>query len=139
MESVDLALDRLSSGCVTLLGLPDDANSSYLRGSSEAPVVIRKALSCESSNLSTEGGDIHHPLIISIDLDVLDPAYAPGVSHHEPGGLSTRDVLRLFHAVPVRPVGADLVELNPSRDGSGISSLVAAKLVKELVPAMLHG
>ena len=82
---------------------------------------------------------ILHPLYISVDMDVLDPAFAPGVSHHEPGGLSTRDVLRLIHNLPVRPVGADLVELNPSRDGSGMSAMVAAKIVKELAAAMLHG
>lgn len=81
---------------------------------------------------------LRHPLCLSVDMDVLDPAYAPGVSHHEPGGLSTRDVLRLIHDLPVRPIGADLVELNPSRDGSGMSAMVAPKIVKELVAAMLH-
>jgi agmatinase len=277
MGNVESSLDKLSPGCVALLGLPDDENSSYLRGSAEAPEAIRQALHCDSSNLSTEdggdlgsetrfvdlgdvqhsegtsyrssietaikavlarganvlslGGDhavsypvlrayathfgpldvIHldahpdlydeldgnkyshacpftraleegcirrlvqigirtmnsaqraqekkfgvevidadswtgtlpggilHPLYISVDMDVLDPAFAPGVSHHEPGGLSTREVLRLIHNLPVQPVGADLVELNPSRDTSGMSSMVAAKLVKELAAAMLHG
>ena len=277
MVTVALPLDLLSPGFLALLGLPNDENSSYLRGSAKAPEAIRQALHCESSNLSTEdGGDLgsevrfvdlgdlqqldgipyrysieetitaallrgasvlslggdhaisypalrayaHHfgpldvvhldahpdlydeldgnryshacpfaraledgcihrliqvgirtmntpqrvqaakygvevidadswtgvlpegilyPLYISVDMDVLDPAFAPGVSHHEPGGLSTRDVVRLIHNLPVRPVGADLVELNPSRDGSGMSAMVAAKIVKELAAAMLHG
>jgi agmatinase len=276
MGSADLPLNMLFHGCIALLGLPDDANSSYMRGAAEAPTAIRKALHCDSANLSTEdggdlgtdgrfvdlgdlkhhedtpyririeeaitaalargasvlslGGDhavsyptlsayarhfgpldvvhldahpdlydelggnryshacpfaraleegcirrliqvgirtmnapqkvqaekygvevinaeswtgtlptgILHPLYVSIDMDVLDPAYAPGVSHHEPGGLSTRDVLGLIHKLPVRPVGADLVELNPSRDGSGMSAMVAAKIAKELAAAMLH-
>jgi len=72
------------------------------------------------------------PLYISIDLDGLDPAYAPGVSHHEPGGLSTRDVLSVLHRVNGRIVGADVVELNPSRDINDMTATVAAKLVKEL-------
>ena len=73
------------------------------------------------------------PLYISIDLDVLDPAFAPGVSHHEPGGLSTRELLSVLDRIRGPIVGADLVEYNPGRDRDGITATVAAKLVKELV------
>ena len=72
------------------------------------------------------------PLYISIDLDALDPAFAPGVSHHEPGGLSVRDILAVLHRVPGPIVGADVVEYNPTRDINGMTATVAAKLVKEL-------
>lgn len=72
------------------------------------------------------------PLYISIDLDGLDPAYAPGVSHHEPGGLSVREVLDVLARVAGPIVGADVVELNPDRDVNGVTAVVAAKLVKEL-------
>lgn len=72
------------------------------------------------------------PLYISVDLDGLDPAYAPGVSHHEPGGLSTRQVLDVLARVPGPLVGADVVELNPDRDLHGMTAMVAAKFVKEL-------
>lgn len=72
------------------------------------------------------------PLYISIDLDALDPAFAPGVSHHEPGGLSTRDILSVLARIPVPIVGADVVEYNPMRDINGMTAVVAAKLVKEL-------
>jgi agmatinase len=72
------------------------------------------------------------PLYVSIDLDGLDPAYAPGVSHHEPGGLSVRQVLDVLHAQRARLVGADVVELNPRRDLNDMTATVAAKLVKEL-------
>ena len=77
------------------------------------------------------------PLYISIDLDALDPAFAPGVSHHEPGGLSTRDLLAVLNRVRGPIVGADIVELNPSRDPTGITATLAAKLVKELA-ALAH-
>lgn len=79
------------------------------------------------------------PLYISIDLDALDPAFAPGVSHHEPGGLSVRDVLSVLHRVPGPIVGADVVEYNPSRDVNGMTAVVAAKLVKELAALALGG
>jgi len=72
------------------------------------------------------------PLYVSIDLDALDPAYAPGVSHHEPGGLSVRDVLSVLHRIDKAIIGADVVEYNPSRDVNGMTAVVAAKLVKEL-------
>jgi agmatinase len=77
------------------------------------------------------------PVYVSLDLDVLDPAFAPGVSHPEPGGLSTRDVIGLLQNLPGPVVGADLVELNPTRDPTGISARVAAKLAKELLARLL--
>lgn len=72
------------------------------------------------------------PLYVSIDLDALDPAFAPGVSHHEPGGLSVRELLSVLHRIDRPIVGADIVEYNPARDLNGITAVVAAKLVKEL-------
>src|SRR5437870_7922947 len=72
------------------------------------------------------------PLYISIDLDGFDPAFAPGVAHHEPGGPSVREFLQVLKRVPGGIVGADIVELNPARDLNGITATLAAKLVKEL-------
>ena len=72
------------------------------------------------------------PLYISIDLDGFDPAYAPGVSHHEPGGLSVRDVLAVLDRVAGPIVGADVVEYNPKRDVNGVTAILAAKLVREV-------
>jgi arginase len=77
------------------------------------------------------------PLYISIDLDGLDPAFAPGVAHWEPGGLTVREVIGLVQSAPGPLVGADVVELNPARDTQGLTAAVAAKLVKELAGRML--
>ncbi len=77
------------------------------------------------------------PLYLSLDLDGLDPAYAPGVSHHEPGGLTTREVIDLIQAIDVPLVGADIVELNPVRDLVGMTTAVAAKLLKEIAVKLL--
>ena len=74
---------------------------------------------------------------LSIDLDGLDPAFAPGVSHREPGGLSVRDAIDLVHAVPGPVVGADVVEYNPRQDVQGVTASVAAKIVKELAGRMM--
>lgn len=72
------------------------------------------------------------PLYISIDLDGIDPSEAPGVSHPEPGGLTVREVLSVLHAQTAPIVGADVAELNPNRDPSGVTAILAAKLVREL-------
>lgn len=77
------------------------------------------------------------PVYLSLDLDGLDPAFAPGVSHHEPGGLSTRDVLNLIHNFDGHLIGADIVELNPHRDINNMTAMVAAKFAKEII-ARLH-
>jgi agmatinase len=77
------------------------------------------------------------PLYISIDLDGLDPAFAPGVSHHEPGGLSTRDLIRCIQDITVPIVGADIVEYNPKRDINHMTAMVAYKLFKELAAKIL--
>jgi len=79
------------------------------------------------------GGNVY----VTVDLDALDPAFAPGVSHREPGGLSVRDVLEAIRAIPGRVCGADIVELNPDEDVAGLTAGTAAKLVRELV-ARVH-
>jgi agmatinase len=79
---------------------------------------------------------LKHPTYISIDLDVLDPAFAPGVSHPEPGGMTVRELIQLVHWTMTPIVGADVVELNPARDLHDLTARVAAKLVKEIVDAM---
>jgi arginase len=71
-------------------------------------------------------------LYISIDLDGIDPAEAPGVAHPEPGGLTVRELLALLHAQRAPIVGADIVELNPARDVGGVTAILGAKLVREL-------
>jgi arginase family enzyme len=73
------------------------------------------------------------PLYISVDLDVLEPMLAPGLSHPEPGGLSVREVLDLLAMVDTSVVGADIVEYNPRNDVRDMTARVAAKFVKELV------
>lgn len=77
------------------------------------------------------------PLYLTLDMDGIDPAYAPGVSHHEPGGLTSREVINLIQNIKVPLVGADIVEFNPTRDASGITAMLAAKLYKEIVGKLL--
>ncbi len=230
---------------IKVLGVPDDINSSFMRGSSAAPPLIREALYSASSNLFSESGldldqigiwedlgdiefsgeieevdahldkwdalDILHidahpdlydsllgnklshaspfarimetgrasrlvqvgirtlnkhqreqaekfgveiyqmkdltklsslsfskPVYCSIDIDALDPAYAPGVSHFEPGGLSTRQLIDCLNGFKGRLIGADIVEYNPKRDFHNLTAMVAAKLLKEVIARIYH-
>lgn len=81
---------------------------------------------------------LNGPIYVTVDLDGLDPSVAPGVSHHEPGGLTVREVLDIIDVLPGPVVGADVVELNPTRDVVDMTAMVAAKLVKEIAAAMLR-
>jgi agmatinase len=79
------------------------------------------------------------PTYISFDMDVLDPAFAPGISHREPGGMSVREAIAHLHAIEAEIVGADLVEYNPVQDVSGMTATVAAKILKEMLGKMISG
>jgi arginase len=76
---------------------------------------------------------------ITFDMDVLDPAFAPGVSHREPGGMSVREAIAHLHAIEGEIMGADVVEYNPVRDVAGTTATVAAKIVKEILGKMIAG
>jgi agmatinase len=78
------------------------------------------------------------PVYISFDVVALDPAFAPGVSHREPGGLSTRQAIDLIQRLKGKVVGADIVEFNPRMDPLHITGTVCAKLLKEIAARMLE-
>lgn len=77
------------------------------------------------------------PVYLSLDLDALDPAFAPGVSHHEPGGFTTRQLVDILLALEAEVVGADLVEFNPRRDIGHVTENLCGKLAKEIAALML--
>lgn len=76
------------------------------------------------------------PVYVSLDIDVLEPMLAPGLSHPEPGGLTVRDVLDVLAALRAPVIGADVVEYNPRNDVRDLTARVAAKFVKELAGVM---
>ncbi|MAD96358.1 MAG: agmatinase [Flavobacteriaceae bacterium] len=87
-------------------------------------------------NLSTIP-KFENPVYISLDMDGFDPAFAPGVSHHEPGGLSSRQVLDVIQNIDTEIIGADIVEYNPDRDFQNMTAFLAAKMMKEILGKML--
>ncbi len=74
------------------------------------------------------------PVYLTIDLDVLDPSVFPGTGTPEPGGVDFKTMLQaLLELKCLNIVGADLVELAPQYDASGVSTAVALKLMRELL------
>lgn len=80
---------------------------------------------------------IEGPVYVSFDMDVLDPAFAPGISHREPGGMTVREAIAHLHAIEGTIVGADIVEYNPVQDISGMTAMVAAKMLREILGKMI--
>jgi agmatinase len=73
---------------------------------------------------------------LSIDVDVLDPAYAPGVGNPEPYGLTPLELRTAIREISSRVVGFDMVEITPDYD-MGMSALVGAKLVRDFLFARI--
>jgi arginase len=82
---------------------------------------------------------VEGPIYISFDMDALDPAFAPGISHREPGGMSVREAIAHIHAITGRIAGADIVEFNPAQDHTQLTAMVAAKMLKEILGKMIAG
>lgn len=131
--------DRLSHACPFARIMEDGLAKGLVQVGIRAATPDHKARAMKHGVRMIEMKDIAdplflkfaNPLYISFDLDALDPAFAPGVSHHEPGGLSTRQAIQIIQALKARIVGFDIVELNASRDPSGITAAAAFKLMQE--------
>lgn len=70
-----------------------------------------------------------NPIYLSIDMDVLDPSFAPGVGNPEPYGIKPEDVKKIIESLSKNLVGLDIVETNPKYDPSDITSNLAARFV----------
>jgi len=107
-------------------------NSHQLEQIEKFKVEVHEMRNLDLSKISK----FENPLYISLDLDGIDPAYAPGVSHHEPGGLTSRQVIDLIQNLEAEVIGADIVEYNPNRDLHDMTAFLAAKIMKEILVKM---
>jgi agmatinase len=136
----DLYGDRLSHACPMARVLEDGLAAGVVQVGVRAITAAHRAKALKHGVRMIEMKEIGDPLFltfanpvyVSFDLDALDPAFAPGVSHHEPGGLATRQALQVIQALKGRIVGLDVVELNAARDVSGITAAAAFKVIKEV-------
>lgn len=78
------------------------------------------------------------PIYITLDIDVVDPAYAPGTGTPEPGGCSGEEILKAVHLFKgYNVIGMDLVEVMGYGDSAGITGVLAAKIIREILIAIL--
>jgi agmatinase len=93
---------------------------------------LTRSVASVADELRERVGDM--PVYVSIDVDVMDPAHAPGTGTPEAGGLTSRELLATLRALAgVRLVGADVVEVAPAYDHAEITSIAAANVVYELL------
>lgn len=74
------------------------------------------------------------PVYVTVDIDVVDPAFAPGVGTPEPGGIDAREFIQAaYYLYDLNVVGMDLVEVNPAFDRANLTALLAAKFLREAI------
>jgi agmatinase len=113
--------------------LEDDERLGFSIVTSE--VLEEHGLAAAIDRMRARIGDA--PLYISIDIDVLDPAHAPGTGTPEAGGLTSRELLRMIRSLADRNiVGADVVEVAPAYDHAQLTAVAASHVAYELISAM---
>ncbi len=127
-----LELDGMEGRHVTQVGIR--ASNPMQRAVAEE-AGIRSVPAWDSDLFYFEG---EGPVYVSVDVDVLDPAYAPGCGNPVPGGLMTRELLADLQALDVEIAGFDVVEVNPLLDPAGITAVAAVRVVTELLGAIVH-
>ncbi len=113
--------------------LDDDAKMGF--GIVTSADVMRRGVAEVAQQLRERIGD--RPLYVSVDIDVLDPAHAPGTGTPEAGGLTSRELLEIIRGLAdCRLVSADLVEVAPAYDHAEITSVAASHTAYELTTIM---
>jgi agmatinase len=110
--------------------LADDARMGF--GIVTAADVLRRGVDDVVAGLRERIGD--RPLYVSVDIDVLDPAHAPGTGTPEAGGLTSRELLEILRGLAeARLVGADVVEVAPPYDHAEMTAVAASHVCYDLV------
>jgi guanidinopropionase len=119
--------------------ISDARNYDFARDAGIRIVFIEEFMARGAESIMAEARSIvgEAPTYISFDIDVIDPSFAPGTGTPEIGGITTREaqqMVRALHGLDI--VGADLVEVSPPLDPSGLTALTGATLLFELLSVM---
>ena len=110
--------------------LPEDARMGFAQVTTDD--VARRGVEAVVQQVLDRVG--HAPVYVSVDIDVLDPAHAPGTGTPEAGGLTSRELLALVRGLdPATLVGGDVVEVSPAYDHAEITAIAAAHVLYELM------
>ena len=138
----DTSLPSVHAGLRTRLSgdgwddFEDDTKQNWVRIVADDIDEIGTAGVIQSILKSLPGDD---PVYLSVDIDVLDPAFAPGTGTPEPGGWTTRELIRILRGIEgLNVVGADVVEVAPAYQGQGEeTALAGAQVVYEILSSMV--
>jgi agmatinase len=124
--------DLLGSGHIFQFGIRSGTKDEFELAKSSDKITMRRF---DTKGLQDAVNFLgNKPVLVTIDLDVLDPSIFPGTGTPEPGGLSFKELLdAIMHFIPLNIVGADLVELAPDYDSTGVSTAVASKVIREVL------
>ena len=127
-----LELEGMTSDRVTQAGI---RTSSRAQREVLAKSKVRVVPAWEFDDFAFEA---QKPLYISVDIDALDPAYAPGCGNPVPGGISMRSLLNFIHRLKAPIVAVDVVEVNPLVDRTGITELAAVRVITEILANLIE-
>jgi agmatinase len=115
----------------------DDDRQGFLRISADDIDEMGGPMAVASAIMKRIGTEI--PVYLSVDIDVIDPGLAPGTGTPEPGGWTSRELIKILRNIEdLNVVGADIVEVAPAYDGRGEqTALVAAQVVYEILTSMV--
>ncbi len=137
--------DELSHACVVARVLEfknmkgDRITQVGIRATtSQQAALAQKANICTVNAWDVDSFEylVSGPVYLSLDIDVLDLAHAPGCGNPVPGGLTTRQLFSFIQKLKVKIVAMDLVEMNPLLDPADITSLCGARLITETLGVM---
>lgn len=126
------AVDLLGEGKLFQIGIRSGIEEEFK--------LAKKMKSIVSFNQGSLKSMVRHlrnqPVYITLDLDVIDPGFLPGVGTPEPGGLTFQKFIFLLKGLqPLHVIGFDLVELTPDYDSTQISSVTASVILREMILA----
>ncbi len=125
-----LELDGVSGKNITQVGVRS-TSSEQMKLLKDSGIKTIHAWEIDNFSFDEAG-----PVYLSIDVDVLDPAFAPGSGNPVPGGISTRDLISLIQRIRSKNIGMDIVEVNPLLDPWGITALAAVRAIMETLSVM---
>ncbi len=115
------------------LGIRSGTREELIDAGISLPIDIGDYIGKNASNVIINIPEAQ-PLYVTIDMDVFDPSLVPGVGNPEPHGITWREFVQLTRALAFRNVvGFDVVELSPQYDSTGVSAIVAASVVREML------
>ena len=135
---------RLSHACVMrrIIELGCKAVQVGIRSGTEDEFNLMKEIGSlvDLKELPDFLGAVNNPVYFTVDIDFFDPAFAPGTGTPEPCGYSPLDFFKAIYILhPLNVVGLDVVEVSPPYDPSGITQMLAAKVLRELMLKFFGG